>query len=139
MSRSVQTMTFMPFVSVVECTCSAPGTVICAGGLVAAAAAAAAKDRIRAARIENGMRHLTGCATLTFQGAEKKSAENGGSRSRRQEANTGEELFAVPFEGVAYLETLVAEIAASWARASRASMGAKLTLPPRRRLTSIPA
>ena len=39
----------------------------------------------------------------------------------------------------AYLETLVAEIAASWARASRASMGAKITLPPRRRLTSIPA
>jgi hypothetical protein len=38
-----------------------------------------------------------------------------------------------------YLETLVAWIAASWARASRASMGAKLTLPPRRRLISIPA
>ena len=38
-----------------------------------------------------------------------------------------------------YLETLRAEIAASCARASRASMGAKVTLPPRRRRTSIPA
>lgn len=38
-----------------------------------------------------------------------------------------------------YLETLMAWIAASCARASRASMGAKVTLPPRRRLTSIPA
>jgi hypothetical protein len=59
-----------------------------------------------------------------------------------QEANTGEELFAVLFEASSpedYLETLVAWIAASWARASRASMGANVTLPPRRRLTSIPA
>jgi hypothetical protein len=38
-----------------------------------------------------------------------------------------------------YLETLLAWIAASCARASRASMGAKLTLPPRRRRTIIPA
>jgi hypothetical protein len=30
--------------------------------------------------------------------AEKKSAANGGSRARREEANTGEELFAVLFE-----------------------------------------
>jgi len=38
-----------------------------------------------------------------------------------------------------YLETLVAWMAASCARASRASMGANITLPPRRRFTSIPA
>jgi hypothetical protein len=38
-----------------------------------------------------------------------------------------------------YLETLVAEIADSCARASRASMGANITLPPRRHRTSIPA
>ena len=38
-----------------------------------------------------------------------------------------------------YLEALVAWIAASCARASRASTGAKITLPPRRRLMSIPA
>jgi hypothetical protein len=38
-----------------------------------------------------------------------------------------------------YLETLMAWIAESWARASRASMGANITLPPRRRFTSIPA
>jgi hypothetical protein len=51
-------------------------------------------------------------------------------------------LFAVLFEVTSlgdYLEALMAWIAASWARASRASMGAKLTLPPRLRLTSIPA
>jgi len=50
-------------------------------------------------------------------------------------------LFAVLLEAGScrYLETLVAEIADSWARASRASMGANITLPPRRRLTSIPA
>jgi hypothetical protein len=38
-----------------------------------------------------------------------------------------------------YLEALTDWIAVSWARASRASIGAKLTLPPRRRLTNIPA
>jgi hypothetical protein len=38
-----------------------------------------------------------------------------------------------------YLETLTDWIAPSWARASRASMGANITLPPRRRLTIIPA
>jgi hypothetical protein len=51
-------------------------------------------------------------------------------------------LFAVLFEESSlslYLETLTAWIAASCARANRASMGANITLPPRRRLTSIPA
>jgi len=38
-----------------------------------------------------------------------------------------------------YLETLTAWIAVSWARASRASIGANITLPPRRRLIIIPA
>jgi len=38
-----------------------------------------------------------------------------------------------------YLETLTAWIAVSWALASRASTGANITLPPRRRLTNIPA
>jgi hypothetical protein len=39
-----------------------------------------------------------------------------------------------------YLEIRLAdETAASWARASRASMGANVTLPPRRRRTIIPA
>jgi hypothetical protein len=60
---------------------------------------------------------------------------------RREEANTGEELFAVLCEvrPGRYLETLTAWIAVSWARASRASMGAKLTLPPGRRRIIIPA
>jgi hypothetical protein len=38
-----------------------------------------------------------------------------------------------------YLEILMAWIAESWARASRASMGANITLSPRRRFTIIPA
>jgi hypothetical protein len=41
-----------------------------------------------------------------------------------------------------YLETVAIRdvaSAASWARANRASMGAKVTLPPRRRRTIIPA
>jgi hypothetical protein len=38
-----------------------------------------------------------------------------------------------------YLEALTARIAPSWARARRASMGANITPPPRRRLTIIPA
>jgi hypothetical protein len=64
---------------------------------------------------------------------------------RREEANTGEELFAVllrSLPGKSYLEILAADVtpsADSWARASRASMGANITLPPRRRRTSIPA
>jgi len=51
-------------------------------------------------------------------------------------------LFAVLYEAPllrCYLETLTAWIAASCARASRASRGANITLPPRRRLTIIPA
>ena len=89
-----------------------------------------------------GMRHLEKrCATLT--GSRKRKAPRTGEVVRgAEEANTGEELFAVLFEVTScgdYLETLTAWIAASWARASRASMGAKITLPPRRRLTSIPA
>jgi hypothetical protein len=40
---------------------------------------------------------------------------------------------------VDYLETLTLEIALSWARASRASMGANVTPRPARRRTIIPA
>lgn len=74
--------------------------------------------------------------------AEKKSAAYGGSRTRRQEANTGEDCSQSLVESLFredYLETLLAWIALSCARASRASMGANITLPPRRRFTSIPA
>jgi hypothetical protein len=46
-------------------------------------------------------------------------------------------LFAVL--GRSYLETLIDWIAQSCARASRASMGANITLPPRRFRTIIPA
>jgi hypothetical protein len=38
-----------------------------------------------------------------------------------------------------YLETLAAWIAVSWALASLASSAANVTVPPRRRLTIIPA
>ena len=66
---------------------------------------------------------------------------------RRQEANTGEELFAVllsPFLAKDYLETWMDRTtlrftAPIWARANRASMVANITLPPRCRRTIIPA
>ncbi len=61
---------------------------------------------------------------------------------RRQEANTGEEVFAVLCEVSAfgrYLETLTAWIAVRWALAARASIVVNITRPSRRRLTIIPA
>jgi hypothetical protein len=87
------------------------------------------------------MRHLVEERNSTSAESEKESAAYGGSRKRREEANTGEELFAVLERSLepGYLETFVAEIAVSWARASRASMVANITLPPRRRRTIIPA
>ena len=57
MSRSVQTMTFMPLASVVDLTWSAPGTRGAAGGLVAAVTAPQIRSR-QAARKVFGMRHL---------------------------------------------------------------------------------
>ena len=42
-SRSVQMMTFMPLASVVECTCSMPGTRVAGAGFAAAAQATAAR------------------------------------------------------------------------------------------------
>jgi hypothetical protein len=81
------------------------------------------------------------CALYTAAGKEK-APQTGEVVCGAEEANTGEELFADLFEGPFpedYLETLTAWIALSWALASRASMGANITLPPRRRLTSIPA
>ena len=99
MSRSGQTMTFMPLASVVVCTWSAPGTRTGGAGLVGlvaapvAAATMSSKD-VYTARATGifGMQHLARCALYTQK---KKSAAHGGSRLRRQEANTGEELFAV--------------------------------------------
>ena len=44
-SRSVQTMTFMPFASVVACTCSAPGTRVAGAGLGVAAIGAGRQAR----------------------------------------------------------------------------------------------
>jgi hypothetical protein len=79
------------------------------------------------------------CALYTGHGKEK-APQTGEVVCGAEEANTGEELFAFLAEGpLDYLETLTAWSAVSWARASRASMGANITLPPRRRLTIIPA
>src|SRR5687768_7754919 len=71
MSRSVQTMTFMPLASVVVCTWSRPGTRAGAAGfegLVAAPVAAAAitsRDAYNArATRDFGMRHLERMRTL---------------------------------------------------------------------------
>src|SRR5688572_490670 len=62
MSRSVQTMTFMPFASVVEWTWSAPGTRVAGAVLAGAASALAAPhDRSRQVLTTNGsfdMPHL---------------------------------------------------------------------------------
>jgi hypothetical protein len=63
------------------------------------------------------------CALYTGHGKEK-APQTGEVVCGAEEANTGEELFAVLAEAVPYLETLTAWIAVSWARASRASMGA---------------
>src|SRR5689334_24885166 len=78
------------------------------------------------------------CALYTGLRKEK-APQTGEVVCGAEEANTGEVLFAFLAEVVAYLETLTAWSAVSWALASRASMGANITLPPRRRLTIIPA
>ena len=78
------------------------------------------------------------CALYTGHGKEK-APQTGEVVCGAEEANTGEELFAFLAKVERYLETLTAWIAVSWAFASRASMGANITLPPRRRLTIIPA
>jgi hypothetical protein len=87
-------MTFMPLASVVVLTWSAPGTRGAAAGLAGVAATAAPlMSRKTTTRKNCGMRHLMGEASLYV--SEKKNAAHGGSRERRQEANTGEVLFAV--------------------------------------------
>jgi hypothetical protein len=69
--------------------------------------------------------------------ASKEKRRDGGSRRGAKERTPGKSCSQ--FLSRSYLETLMAWIAASCARASRASIGAKVTLPPRRRRTSIPA
>jgi hypothetical protein len=87
------------------------------------------------------MRHLDRVRTL-YGIPKRKAPRTGEVVCGAEEANTGEELFAVLCEvpsSLSYLETLTAWIAESWARANRASTGVNITLPPRRRLTIIPA
>src|SRR6478736_6656893 len=99
MSRSVQTMTFMPLASVVARTWSIPGTR--AGGadllgLVAAPVAAPTvikRDAHRArATGDLGMQHLAGAH---FIHRKRKAPHTGEVVCGAEEANTGEELFAV--------------------------------------------
>jgi hypothetical protein len=89
------------------------------------------------------MRHLEKvCELYSLRMLKRKAPRTGEVVRGAKKANTGEGLFAVRCEANSfwnYLETLMAWIAASCARASRASMGAKVTLPPRRLRTSIPA
>src|SRR4051812_38072250 len=104
MSRSVQTMTFMPLASVMELTCSAPGTRVGGAGLGGLAAAVAPQSRPDSRQEPSArpsedmrMRHLWGeVRHFTSQ----RKAPRRGKSSRRQGANTGEELFAVPVEGL---------------------------------------
>jgi hypothetical protein len=76
-----------------------------------------------------------------FNRAEKKKRRvRGKSRAAPKKRTPGKSCSQFVVRSLwRYLETLTAWIADSCARASRASMGANITLPPRRRLTSIPA
>jgi hypothetical protein len=85
------------------------------------------------------MRHL-GTKCVIYLPAKRKTPQTGevvcGAKKRtpgkivRSSVEDGSEL---------YLEIRRALMAANWARANRASMGANVTLPPRRRRTIIPA
>jgi hypothetical protein len=78
--------------------------------------------------------------TALYRLGKRKAPHTGEVVCGAEEANTGEDCsqsWGCLLES--YLETLVVEIAASCARASRASMGAKLIVPRRRPRTSIPA
>jgi hypothetical protein len=88
------------------------------------------------------MRHLEKkCATLRKGLGKKKAPQTGevvcGAKKRTPGKSCSQSLLRLACWR--YLETLAAWIAVSWARASLASMGAKLTLPPRRCRTNIPA
>jgi hypothetical protein len=92
-------MTFMPLASVVDFTWSRPGTRAGAGGFAAALAAALViinTQALSARRTEDfGMRHLDEeCALYTARGKEK-APQTGEVVCGAEEANTGEELFAV--------------------------------------------
>jgi hypothetical protein len=87
----------------------------------------------RRKRLENEGVTLTGCG--------KEKAPRAGEVARGAKKRTpGKSCSQFLLRTLSrYLETFTAEIADSCARASRASMGANITLPPRRRRTSIPA
>jgi len=89
------------------------------------------------------MRHTsTKCAHFIRLPEKKKRRKRGKSFAAPKKRTPGKscsQFFLRDRQLRDYLETLTARIAVSWARASRASMGANITLPPRRRLTSIPA
>ena len=89
------------------------------------------------------MRHTsTKCAHFIRLPEKKKRRKRGKSFAAPKKRTPGKSCSQsfVRFDLLGrYLETLTAWIAESWARASRASMGVNITLPPRRRLTIIPA
>ena len=149
MSRSVQTMTFMPLASVVDCTWSSAGHTRGAArlaGLVAAPVAAPNDSNRRRAQRANDrrLRHAAPrqeCALYTGYRKEKRRTrgKSFAAPKKRTPGKSCSQSFLRCDLLRRYLETLTAWIAVSWARASRASMGANITLPPRRRLTIIPA
>src|SRR6187549_153651 len=95
MSRSVQTMTFMPLESVVECTWSAPGTRVAGAGLAGAAGAlATASDhsmQLLATNETLDMPHL-GNRVRNFNGSacrKEKRSERGTSFAARRSEHRG--------------------------------------------------
>src|SRR6186713_1322128 len=104
MSRSVQTMTFMPLASVVVRTWSSPGTRAAGVGLLGLVAAPVAapivsKRDAHSARTTGvfGMQHLNRMRTL-YGIPKRKAPHTGEVVCGAEEANTGEELFADLYE-----------------------------------------
>ena len=88
------------------------------------------------------MRHLGESAHFIRASEKKKRRRRGKSFAAPRKRTPGKccsQSFLRTLLQGDYLETLTAWIALSWARASRASTGVNITLPPRRRLTIIPA
>src|SRR5678816_1363886 len=102
MSRSVQTMIFMPLANVVVCTWSSPGTRAGGVGFLVAAPVAAptvSKRDAHSARTTGvfGMQHLDRMRTL-YGIPKRKAPHTGEVVCGAEEANTGEELFADLYE-----------------------------------------
>src|SRR3569832_760784 len=121
MSRSVQTMTRMPFDSVVACTCSMPGTRLVDATL--GGAACAMHDRTSALSAQE-TRNFCMCELYTQKRKAPHAGEVACGAKKRTPGKSCSQFLVRTLLREDYLEARVARIAASCARASRASMGA---------------